>query len=402
MDYETIEKLLQLPRIKVTGAEFGEKEITIHVTIPEGRHKCPKCGRLYKRASELTEVKVRDLSICGKDCYLVIRKGRLHCPCSYRGYEDIEFVDEYQRQTTRFNEFLFCLCDRMTIMDTSNLMGVNWKTAYKVDRKTLKELKETTGSPLVKVIGVDEIAFEKRHKYFTIVYDITAGNGVLFAAEGRKAESLNMYYCGLSAKEKGQIKVVCMDMWDPFIKATRQHLPDVNIVFDRFHIKKHINECIDRLRRRIINAASREEKKTIKNKKWVLLKNPENFKDSDHRALEELKQLNTPLYEAYLLKEEFDQFFNCKSESEGQKFLKGWVEKMTGQLKESFEGFISMVHKYLYGILTYFEYRYTNAVAEGLNNKIKVLKRMAYGYRDKEYFKLKIYRKCGYLKGATI
>ena len=102
------------------------------------------------------------------------------------------------------------------------------------------------------------------------------------------------------------------------------------------------------------------------------------------------------------MKEEFDQFFDCKSESEGKKFLTGWAKKMTGELKESFEGFISMVHKYLYGILTYFQYRYTNAVAEGLNNKIKVLKRMAYGYRDKEYFKLKIYRKCGYLKGATI
>lgn len=402
MDLETIEKLLQLPRIKVTAAEIGKEEIVIHVSIPEGHHRCPKCGSYSKGVSEDTTVRVRDLSIFGKDCYLVIKKGRLHCPCSYRGYEEIEFVDEYQRQTTRFDEFLFRLCDKMTIMDASDLMGVNWKTAYKIDKKTLNALKKGTKTPSVKVIGVDEIAFKKRHKYFTIVYDITEGNGVLFATEDRKANSLEAYYSTLTLKEKECIKVVCMDMWDPFIKATKSHLPHADIVFDRFHIKKHVNECIDKLRRRLVREADKDTKKVIKNKKWVLLKNPQNFKDNDYEALEELKKLNTPLYEAYLLKEEFDQFFACANELEGRAFLTTWAAKMSGQLKEAFDRFISMLSGYMYGVLTFFEHRFTNAVAEGLNNKIKVLKRMAYGYRDKEYFKLKIYRRCGYLKKASL
>lgn len=402
MDLKTIEKLLELPRIKVTGAEIGDEEVVIYVEIPKGNHRCPKCGSCSRGISEETRVRVRDLPIFGKDCYLVIKKGRLHCPCSYRGYEEIEFVDEYQRQTIRFDEFLFKLCDRMTIMDASELMGVNWKTAYKVDKKTLNALKGAMTTPCVKVIGVDEIAFEKRHKYFTIVYDISEGNGVLFVSEDRKAQSLELYYSTLSRKEKASIKVVCMDMWDPFIKATKSHLPHADIVFDRFHIKKHINECIDKLRRRMVREAHEDEKKVIKNKKWVLLKNPKKFRDTDLEALEELKKLNTPLYEAYLLKEEFDQFYHCVNASEGRAFLSAWTQKMRGELREAFGGFISMLSNYMYGVMTFFEHRFTNSVAEGLNNKIKVLKRMAYGYRDKEYFKLKIYRRCGYLKKATL
>jgi len=401
MDFELIEQLLGLPRIQIDQIRQTESDVLIWVSIKPGQHRCPRCGRQFENISEKTEMKVRDNSVFGKTCYLIICKSRLHCPCSFRGYEDIEFVEKNQKQTNRFNEFLFSLCDRMTIMDASELMNVDWKCAYRLDRKTLNQLKEQTELPELSVIGVDEISFKKHHKYFTVVYDIKKDNGVLYVSEDRTSKSLSSFFNQLSSEKLKLIKVICMDTWDPYIKSAKEHIPDVVIVFDRFHLKKQLNECIDKLRRAMVTKASKEQKKVLKKKRWVLLKNQQNHTQKDKQSLEQLKKLNKPLYEAYLMKEQFDLFFQCKNASEGQKFLHSWIKQIPKNIMEFFQPFYEMVKRYVYGILSFFDYRYTNSIAEGINNKIKVLKRMAYGYRDKEYFISKILRKCGYFKNIN-
>lgn len=401
MDYRLIEQLLDLPRIRISRIVQQQDAILIWVYVPDGQHVCPKCGLVHSKVSETTEMKVRDLSIFGKTCYLIIEKGRLHCPCSFRGYEAIGFADQYQRQTLRFTEFLFQLCDRMTIMDASELLQVNWKRAHITDKNVLQHLKKTTPFPSMSVIGVDEISFEKYHKYFTIVYDITTSNGVLFIARDRKAQSLTSFFEQLTEEQRQSITVVCLDFWDPFIKSVTQNIPHATIVFDRYHLKKHLNDCIDNLRRGLVSQADDEQKKIIKNKRWVLLKNRTNHTQQDRASLLELKEINMPLYEAYLLKEEFDDFFDCISKQSGINFIENWFRKIPDIIKQYFQSFYDMLIRYLDGVVSYLVYRYTNAVAEGLNNKIKVLKRMAYGYRSEDYFKLKILRRCGYLKFQT-
>ena len=401
MDFSLIEQLLDLPGIRISRIQQCDDEISIWIHIPDGNHRCPRCKRYHKKVTESTEIKIRDLSICGKNCYLIIRKGRLHCPCSYRGYEDVEFVDKYQKQTIRFNEFLFHLCDRMTIMDASELMKVDWKRAYKTDRHTLEKLELSTPLPRMSAIGVDEISFEKYHRYFTIVYDLADDNGTLFVGKGRSEESLSAFFKQLSPNQRERIKVVCMDMWDAYILSVHENLPHADIVFDRFHLKKHLNQCIDELRRALVSQSPKDQKRFIKNKRWVLLKNKSNHTQKDKSALTELKEINSPLYEGYLVKEQFDQFFDYKYAKCAHRFLDKWYREIPEKIKEYFQSFYQMLIKYFNGILTYFKYRITNSVAEGLNNKIKVLKRMAYGYRDEEYFKLKILRRCGYLKNIN-
>jgi transposase len=400
MDFSFIEQLLGLSRIRVSDVQQTDDEIIISVYVPEGRHLCPRCGRYHNKVTEITEIKVRDLSVFGKSCYLIIRKGRLHCPCSYRGYEQLECVDKYQKQTTRYNEFLFQLCDRMTIMDASELMHVSWKRAYKTDRNTLEDIMLSTSLPEMTVIGVDEISFQKYHRYYTIVYDLADKNGVLFVSEGRREESLNAYFKNLTQEQRKGIKVVCMDTWDPYIASVHKNLPHADIVFDRFHLKKHLNQCIDELRRSLVNESPKDQKRVIKNKRWVLLKKQSNHTQKDQEALMELKTINLPLYEAYLIKEQFDQFFEYKYAKCAQRFLEKWYQAIPATIKKHFESFYQMLKNYFNGVITYFKYRITNSIAEGINNKIKVLKRMAYGYRDHEYFKLKILRRCGYLKNV--
>lgn len=269
--------------------------ITVSVRINE--HRCPKCGRTFATLSEITEQKVHDLPVFGKSCYLVVRKGRLHCPCSFRGFEEVDFIDKNQRQTKRFDEFLFMLCDRMTLMDASQLMRVNWKRAHNIDKRTLKKLKQEKELPPLSVMGVDEISFEKHHKYFTIIYDLSTKNGVLYISEGRSKESLDEFFAQLSVKQRQSIKAICMDMWDPYIKSVHEPAPHATIIFDRFHLKKHLNDCIDELRRSIAReqGLSKEERKALKNKRWVLLKNQRNHTPKDQLALEALKRINSPL-----------------------------------------------------------------------------------------------------------
>lgn len=398
MDYQFIEQLLDLPRVRIRNIVYQKDEVHIWIYIPDGQHICPKCGLVHSSVSEVTEIKVRDLSIFGKTCYLIIEKGRLHCPCSFRGYEALEFVDKYQRQTTRFTEFLFQLCDRMTIMDASELMRVNWKRAHITDNQVLQHLKEVTPFPKMTAIGVDEISFQKYHKYFTIVYDLADSNGVLFVAKHRQEQSLTLFFKQLTDEQRHSIQVVCMDFWDPFIKSVEENLPRATIVFDRFHLKKHLNDCIDNLRRDIVKQADKEQKKIIKHKRWVLLKNQRNHTAKDRASLLELKELNMPLYEAYLIKEDFNDFFDCLTKESGIRFIENWFKEIPNEIKKHFQSFYNLLMKYLDGVVSYLVYRYTNSIAEGLNNKIKVLKRMAYGYRSEEYFKLKILRRCGYLK----
>lgn len=401
MEYELIERLLDLPRIRISRIVQQENEILIWVYIPDGEHVCPKCGLVHTKVTESTEMKVRDLSVFGKMCYLIIEKGRLHCPCSFRGYEAIDFVDQYQRQTLRFTEFLFQLCDRMTIMDASELLQVNWKRAYLTDKNIIQQLKQATPFPSISVIGVDEISFEKYHKYFTIVYDITNSNGVLFIAKDRKEQSLTSFFETLTEEQRKSIKVVCMDFWDPFIKSVKQNIPHATIIFDRYHLKKHLNDCIDHLRRSLVSQADDEQKRIIKHKRWVLLKNQSKHTAKDSASLLELKEINLPLYEAYLLKEDFDNFFDCSTTKDGIDFINNWFNKIPDDIKQYFQPFYDLLIRYLNGVVSFLIYRYTNSIAEGINNKIKVLKRMAYGYRSEEYFKLKILRRCGYLKFQT-
>ncbi len=403
MDYKLLEQLLDLPRIRVNDFRQTEDEILIAVSIGYGQHRCPRCDRKFAKVTEITEQKIRDLPVFGKRCYLLLRKGRINCPCSFRGYEAIEFVDQNQRQTTRFDEFLFRLCDRMTIMDASELMQVNWKRAHTIDKKTLKRLKLEHGLPPLSVIGVDEISFEKHHKYFTIIYDLSTAEGVLYVNAGRSEESLTEFFSQLSEQKRQSIRAVCMDMWDPYIKSVAKSIPHAVIIFDRFHIKKHLNGCLDQLRRTIAKeqGLSKQERKALKRKRWVLLKNKQNHTIKDKLALEELKRINSPLYEAYLIKEQFEHFYLCETEKEGEEFIHNWFKQIPKAINVFFRPFYNMLRSYLYGVTAFFRYRYTNSVAEGLNNKIKVLKRMAYGYRDQEYFKLKILRKCGYLQGKS-
>jgi len=280
----------------------------------------------------------------------------------------------------------------MTVQDVSELFGISWGTIKNIDKEYLQKHYSKPMLKDVEFIAIDEFAFQKGHKYQTVVYDIKAGR-VIYVGQGRAEESLDKFW--KRVKHSGiNIKAVAMDMWLPYFNAVINNIPQAKIVFDRFHIYKLMNQTMDDIRRALYHDESfLNNRKVVKGIRWLLLKKAENLNEENNEKehLEQALQLNKPLAEAYYLKEELGQLWLKNTRKEAEKFLKGWIKRAHATTIVQLRKFANTLLAHRTGILNWFDYRISTGPLEGFNNKIKVLKRKAYGYRDMEYFALKIY-----------
>jgi transposase len=240
-------------------------------------------------------------------------------------------------------------------------------------------------------IAIDEICIGSAHRYLTIVIDWATG-AVLFVGEGKSGDALVPFWRRLK-RSRTRIEAVAMDMSAAYIQAVETHLPNAAIVFDHFHVVKLMNEKLTALRRDLYREASEQlGKDVLKGTRWLLLKNPENLnaeKDEPAR-LEEALRLNAPLATAYYLKEELRQFWEQPSKAAAQRFLDSWYDRaMSTGIKQLMTMARTLAAR-AFGLLAYFDHPISTGPLEGINNKIKTLQRQAYGFRDKEFFKLSI------------
>jgi len=278
----------------------------------------------------------------------------------------------------------------MTIEDLSKKLHMSWHTIKQIDKEHLGKKYKHLSIKGVRQIAIDEFAVEKGHKYMTVVMDLETRR-VIYIGEGRGTDALSGFWKKIQ-KFKNQIVGVAMDMWPAYIKTVSEQLPNAKIIFDWFHVVKNTNQIIDELRRQII----REEKdldvrKVLKGKRWVLLKSKSNLNTKEANDLKDALKLNEPLMKIYYLKDELYQVWACKNKEAAESFLTKWVKKTQETGVTKIVKLAKMIGSHRTGILNWFDHQISTGPLEGLNNKIKVLKRRAYGYRDKEYFKLKIY-----------
>jgi transposase len=279
----------------------------------------------------------------------------------------------------------------MTLSDVAKMAMVNWRTVKRIDKKKLKEKFKglTTTNPTR--IGVDEIAYEKGHKYLTIVRDIDAG--VIWVGYKRKKETLDEFFAELGKKKSVEITVAVMDMWDPYIKSVKENT-SAEIVFDKFHIAKKINEAVDKIRKKEFSKADKEERILMKHKRFLILSRQKRLDKKEREELNSLLELNKKLYKAYLLKEQVLDIFHVRRKSLALDRLNIWKENVRKAKIKEFEEVLKTMESYWYGIDNYFTHHITNGASEGYNNKINIIKRRAYGFKDIEYFKLKILQSC--------
>jgi transposase len=280
----------------------------------------------------------------------------------------------------------------MTVQDVSELFKISWGTVKNIDKEYLQKHYSKPVLKHVEYIAIDEFAYQKGHKYQTVVYDLKAGR-VIYVAAGRSEESLDKFWKRLR-HSGANIKAVAMDMWLPYFNAVINHLPEAKIVFDRFHIFKLMNQAMDQIRRALYHdEAFLNKRPVIKGIRWLLLKSNKNLNDEkdERKQLEQALQINKPLAEAYYLKEELGQLWLQKTREEAEAFLNSWTTRAWATTIQELRKFTNTLLGHRTGILNWFDVRISTGPLEGFNNKIKVLKRKAYGYRDMEYFALKIY-----------
>lgn len=294
--------------------------------------------------------------------------------------------------TKRFSFFVGRRCRSMTIRDVAKESKLHWDTIKDLEKQYMQEQLRRTGTPAPEVIGVDEISIRKGHSYRIVVSDLIRRRPIWFGGKDRSEESMDLFYQGLGAKKVKKIRLVVMDMWKPFRKSAKKNVPKAAILFDKFHILRHLGDALDTVRKQEYRRLSDKDRRFIKGQKYTLLSHRENLEQEGRKNLRLLLAANKRLNMAYLLKESFGQLWDYRTEGWARKFFDNWKASLKWQRLKPYEKFAAMIERHWDGIEAYChpENKVALGFVEGLNNKIRVIQRRAYGLRDEEYLRLKI------------
>ena len=306
--------------------------------------------------------------------------------------ERLDFLADNIFYTKRFSHYVGRRCRQGTIKDVAKELKLDWDTVKTLEMQYMRAQLAKAGTPGPKAIGIDEITIRKGHTYRIVVSDLIRRRPIWFGGEDRSEMSMAMFYASLGEKKSRGIRLAVMDMWKPFRNATRTHAPQAAILFDKFHIMAHLGKALDTVRKAEYARLSGKDRRYIKGQKYTLLSHRENLDLEGKRALKTLLAANKRLNTAYLLKESFGQLWDYEREGWARRFFENWRASLKWQRLKPFEKFAEMIDRHWDGIAAYCkpQNKVSLGFVEGLNNKIRVIQRRAYGLRDEEYLRLKI------------
>jgi transposase len=371
---------------------YEEGAIIFTIESKRGKIRCPACrGRDLIFRGTVTR-RFRTIPIGSKAVFLDLDVQRVECRrCGEIRQASLGFADPRFMYSRAFERYALELSRHMTIRDVARHMGVSWDVIKEIQKRDLTRKFSKPCLKDVRKIAIDEISVSKGHRYLTVVLDMETG-AVIFVGDGKGADALDPFWKRLR-RSKAKIKAVAMDMAPAYISAVSSYLPQATIVFDHFHVVKLFNDKLSDLRRDLYREAKDDlHKEVLKGTRWLLLKNPQNL-DTEKREkerLEEALKLNQPLSCAYYLKEYLRQIWLQPNKEEAEKVINDWIKNAQASNIKMLIKFANTLADYKSGILAYYDFRISSGPLEGTNNKIKTMKRMAYGFRDMEFFKLKI------------
>ena len=336
---------------------------------------------------------MRDLSCGGIRIYLEVEIRRVQCRrCGAVKRERLEFLADNPLYTKRFAHYVGRRCQQATIKDIAKELGLDWGTVKTLEMQYMRAQLAKAGMPGPKAIGIDEISVRKGHTYRIVVSDLIRKRPIWFGGVDRKEASMMMFYDSLGERKTKGIRLAVMDMWKPFRNATMARAPQAAILFDKFHIISHLGDALDKVRRAEYARLTGKDRRFIKGQKYTLLSNRENLSLEGKKSLKLLLAANKRLNTAYLLKESFGQLWDYKSQAWARRFFENWRASLKWQRLKPYEKFAEMIERHWDGLAAYCkpENKVPLGFVEGLNNKIRVIQRRAYGLRDEEYLRLKI------------
>lgn len=373
--------------------EYVEGGIVFTIAQDEKTCRCPACGGRNVTLKGGVVRRFRGLPIGSKKVTFVFRVPRIRCrDCNVVRQTHIAFADPRRSYTRSFAQYVLELARRMTIQDVAMHLGVSWDVVKEIVKN---DLQQRFGKPKLRnlrQIAIDEISIGKGHRYLTVVLDLETGT-VVHVGHGKGGDALADFWkrlrrCG------AKIEAIATDMSPAYINAVMTHLPEAALVFDRFHVMKLFNEKLSNLRRELYRMATDGlAKNVLKGTRWLLLKRPENLDASrnEHERLEEALRLNAPLATAYYLKEDLTEFWEQDDQEEAEAFLLDWILRAESTGIRMLHQFARTLRFHAHGLLAYYDYPISTGPLEGTNNKIKTMKRQAYGFRDHQFLILKLY-----------
>jgi transposase len=355
---------------------------------------CSQCGQLSILVHDQAERWVRDLPILGADTWLVVHRLRLWCnTCGGPKLEELPWLDRYARVTKRLAQSVAALCAVLPIKHVADFFGLHWNAVKAIDKEHLADTMGPVDLSDVEAIAMDEFAIHKGHRYATVVIDAIKKR-VLWVGRGRSREDVRPFFELLGEEGRKRLKAVAMDMNAAYAEEVKAQCPQAEIVYDLFHVvAKYGREVIDRVRVDEANRLRHDKpaRKVVKGSRWLLLRNRENVTgEADRVRLRELLAANKSLATVYVLKDDLKHLWDHRDTGQARRFWNHWYRRAVQSRIEPLQIFARRLAEYVTGILSHCRWPLHTSVLEGINNKIKVIKRMAYGFRDDEYFFLKI------------
>jgi len=393
-----IRKSLHLKAHYVTAVKPSQEEMVVE--IDRLRSRALRCGVCRGRCRTIHQVEEarswRDLSLRNLPLVLHYRPRRVRCRrCGVR-VEAVPWAQLWARVTTALARAVAELARHLSWQETARHFRLDWKSVASIVRRVVAYGLERRRRRPLHILGIDEVSRRKGHYYLTIVYDLERG-ALLWVGEDRTEETLTRFFTGLGRRRSATIQIVCLDMWQAYLKAVRSHAPNAQVLFDRFHLVQHLNRAVDEVRRSEMRRLSGREKTFFKRTRFLLLKNPWNLRTDERERLSTLVRWNTPIVRAYYLKEAFQLFWDYRQPARAEQHLERWMHSAMRSRLQPFKEFVRMLRAHLDGVLAWTRLRVSNGALEGMNNKIKMVSHRSFGFRTVKNFTAAIYHCCAHL-----
>ncbi|MFL6697950.1 MAG: ISL3 family transposase [Vitreoscilla sp.] len=357
------------------------------------RRQCSGCGRWCEAVHDVVRRRVRDLPIFETPVELVVPRVRVLCPQCGPKLEHLSWLRPHSRVTERLGASVARLCKLMSVQHVAGFYGLAWTTVRLIDQRHLERELGPVNLQGLSVIAMDELAIHKGHRYATVIVE-PYRKQVLWLGLGRGRADVRPFFELLGPAGRAALQAVAMDMNAGYAEEVKAQCPQADIVYDLFHvIAKYGRQVIDRVRVDQANRLRHDKpaRKLVKSSRWLLARNPENVtRPEDQVRLRELLDANKALFTVYVMKDDLKALWDYRHSGYAERFWKQWYSRAMHSRIEPLKAFARNLKGYLPGILSHCRWPLGTNLVEGINNKIKVIKRMAYGYRDDTYFFLKI------------
>jgi transposase len=393
MPEDIVRRILRLPGWKVIQHRFEEETSTVTLWVRRmgvaAVPVCGGCGVGKRRVHSTRERRVRDLPWGTWRVWLALDIHRVYCRrCGVRT-ERIDFLEGKHPYTARFSQAVARDCEDAPVQRVASKWGLSPQTARRIDKRALEAWSRNRRRRPLRQLGVDEI-FWRKGRCLTVTSDLEAGEPI-WAAPERKKESLDRFFIErLPPRRRRAVQAVCVDMWKPYLQSLKEHLPRAAIVFDKFHVMKHVNAAVDETRRAEFFRQGGAMRALIRGKRWLLLTRWKNLSRTKRGILNEAFARNRRLFKAYYLKEQIERLWSYTYEGAARNFFEEWVRSLRWQRLPAFKRLARTLTSHLDGILAYCRHKVLLGVVEAINGNIRAMIRRGRGYRDYEYLILKV------------